>query len=144
VRLVLDTNVVVSALLWDGGPRKLLSAGRRGEVELYSSAQLLRELTDVLSRPKFHSKIAASQLSVDQIVDLYAELAALVRPVPVPRIVSDPDDDAVIATALAAKADLIVTGDKALLSIDTYENLRVVSVAEALRLTVPAESGKSA
>jgi putative PIN family toxin of toxin-antitoxin system len=144
MRLVLDTNVVVSALLWDGGPRKLLSAGRRGEVELYSSAQLLRELTDVLSRRKFHSKIAASQLSVDQIVDLYAELAALVRPVPVPRIVSDPDDDAVIATALAAKADLIVTGDKALLSIDTYENLRVVSVAEALRLTVQAESGKSA
>jgi putative PIN family toxin of toxin-antitoxin system len=143
MRLVLDTNVVVSALLWDGGPRKLLSAGRRGELELYSSPPLLRELTDVLCRPKFQPKIAASQLLVDQIVDLYAELATLVRPVPVPRLVNDPDDDVVIATALAAKADHVVTGDKALLSIARYEGARIVSVAEALRLTVQAERGKS-
>jgi hypothetical protein len=136
VRLVLDTNVVVSALLWDGVPRRLLKVGRAEGVVLYSSSPLLAELSDVLSRPKFTNKIAASLLSVDQLVDLYAELIDLVLPVPTPRLAPDPDDDVVIGTALAAKADYVVTGDKGLLSVGTYEDGRIVSVSEALQLVV--------
>jgi putative PIN family toxin of toxin-antitoxin system len=111
-RLVLDTNVVASALLWGGVPRLLLQAGREKRVELFSSSALLAELTDILSRRKFEKKIAASLLTVDQLVDGYAQLAALVRPSPVPRIAPDPDDDVAIGTAIAAKADLVVTGDR--------------------------------
>ena len=132
MRLVLDTNVVASALLWDGPPRRLLHVGRGGETTLFSSAPLLAELTDILSRPKFDKKIAASLLSVDQLVDLYAELVALVRPASVPRLAPDPDDDVVIGTALTAKADFIVTGDRALLSVRAYEGGRIVSVSEVL------------
>jgi predicted nucleic acid-binding protein len=55
-------------------------------------------------RPKFEKKIAASLLSVDQLVDLYAELVVLIRPTPLPRIAPDPDDHVVIGTALSAKA----------------------------------------
>src|SRR5580704_14021908 len=73
MRLVLDTNVVVSALLWNGNPRRLLRVGRGEGVMLFTSAPLLAELTEVLLRPKFEKKIAASLLSVDQLVDLYAE-----------------------------------------------------------------------
>ena len=80
MRLVSDTNVVVSALQWDGNPRRLMRAGSAEGVRLFTSAPLLAELTEVLLRPKFEKKIAASLLSVDQLVDLYAELAALVRP----------------------------------------------------------------
>ncbi len=76
--------------------------GRGDEIRLFTSAPLLAELTDVLSRPKFEKKIIASLLSVDELVDLYAELAALVRPNPVPRLAPVPDDDVVIGTALAA------------------------------------------
>jgi putative PIN family toxin of toxin-antitoxin system len=112
VRLVLDTNVVVSGLLWDGVPRRLLRVVRAEGVALYSSSPLLAELTDVLSRSKFKDKIAASLLTVDELVDLYAEFVALVRPVPTPRLAPDPDDDVVIGTALAAKAEYVVTGDK--------------------------------
>jgi predicted nucleic acid-binding protein len=67
-------------------------------------------------------------------VDRYAELTALVRPAALPRIAHDPDDDVVIATALAARADLTVTGDQALLSVGTYQNVRIVSVSEAIWL----------
>jgi putative PIN family toxin of toxin-antitoxin system len=88
-----------------------------------------------LSRSKFEKKIAASSLSVDQLVDLYAELASLVRAATVPRLAPDPDDDVVIGTALAAKANFIVTGDGSLLSIAEYEGGRIVSVREALILT---------
>ncbi len=67
-----------------------------------TSAALLAELTDILGRRKFDKKIAASTLTIDQLVDRYALLAPLVRLSPTPRIAPDPDDDVVIATALAA------------------------------------------
>lgn len=134
VRLVLDTKVVASAVLWGSLPRLLLQAGRERRVELFTSGALLAELTDILSRRKFDKKIAASTLTVDPLVDRYAALVALVRPAPTPRIAPDPDDDVVIGTALAAKADLIATGDKPLLSVAEYQGLRFVGVRLALQI----------
>ncbi len=136
MRLVLDTNVVASAMLWGGSPKLLLQARREKRADLYTSTPLLAELTDILARPKFEKKIAASRLTVDQLVDRYAELAQVVRPVSIPRIAPDPDDDVVIGTALAAKADLLVTGDRLLLSVAEYQGVRIVGVAEALRVVV--------
>ncbi|MDO8369832.1 MAG: putative toxin-antitoxin system toxin component, PIN family [Candidatus Nitrotoga sp.] len=134
MRLVLDTNVVASAILWGGSPKLLLQVRRERRVELYTSTPLLAELTDILGRSKFAKKITASLLTVDQLVDHYVELVQVVRPTPTPRIVSDPDDDVVIGTALAAKADLLVTGDRPLLSVSEYQGVRIVSVSEALEL----------
>lgn len=134
MRLVLDTNVVASAMLWGGTPKLLLQARRERRVELYTSTPLLAELTDILGRSKFAKKIMASLLTVDQLVDHYVELVQVVGPTPTPRIVSDPDDDVVIGTALAAKADLLVTGDRPLLSVSEYQGVRIVSVTEALEL----------
>jgi uncharacterized protein len=132
MRLVLDTNVVVSGLLWDGPPRRILNVGRGEDVELFSSAPLPAELTDVLSRPKFEKKIAASLLTVDEIVDLYAELVSVIKSVPVPRLAPDPDDDVVIATALAASARLIVSGDRTLRSLTEHQGIRILSITDAL------------
>ncbi len=136
MRLVLDTNVVASALLWHGNPRRLMQTGRGEGVQLFTSAPLLAELTDILSRTKFAKKIAASLLSVDQLVDLYSEFAYVVRATPVPRIAPDPDDDVVIGTALAAKAKFLVTGDHPLLSLKEYEGVEIVSVSDALQAVV--------
>ncbi len=134
MRLVLDTNVVASAILWGGTPRLLLQAARDKRVELFTSTAMLAELTDILGRRKFARKIAASQLTIDQLVDGYAQLASVVRPVTTPRIAPDPDDDVVIGTALAAKADLIVTGDKPLLSVSEHQGVRIASVAQAIEI----------
>ena len=128
MRLVLDTNVVASALLWDGAPRRLLEAARAQRIELFTSTPLLAELTDILGRRKFEKKVAASQLSIDQLVEGYAQLAALVP---------DPDDDVVIGTALAANAEFIVTGDRTLRSLTEYQNVKIVRVSEVLQ-TLPS------
>lgn len=141
MRLVLDTNVVASAILWGGTPRLLLQAARDKRVDLFTSTAMLAELTDILGRRKFARKIAASQLTIDQLVDGYAQLAALVRPVTTPRIAPDPDDDVVIGTALAAKADLVVTGDKPLLTVSEHQGVRIASVAQAIEII--EASGKS-
>lgn len=150
MRLVLDTNVVASALLWGGAPRLLLQAGREKRVDLFTSAALLAELTEILGRHKFDKKIAASMMTIDEIVDRYTALAALVRPTPTPRIAPDPDDDVVIGTALAARAEFVVTGDNSLLSVDGYQGVRLVGVSQAcsssapLNVMTPARGGRRA
>jgi hypothetical protein len=134
VRLVLDTNVIASALLWDGVPRRILYAAREQRITLSTSTPLLAELTDILGRRKFEKKIAASLQSIDELVDGYAALAALVRPTPVPRLAPDPDDDVVIGTALAAKAEFIVTGDRTLRSLVEHQGIKLVSVRETMQM----------
>src|SRR3989338_8989536 len=108
---VLDTNIVASGLLWNGAPARLLDAAQTDEVALFTSRILLAELTRILRREKFSKAIAASGLTLDALVLGYAELATPVTPVPIaPMILDDPDDDHVLACALAAQADLIVSG----------------------------------
>jgi hypothetical protein len=136
MRLVLDTNVVASGVLWGGVPRQLMEAGREKRVSLFTSAPLLAELTDILARTKFAKKLTASGLTIEQIVDRYADLAALVRPaIIVPAVLDDPDDDQVLACAMAARADLIVTGDRRhLLPLGSFEGMQIVLPADALRI----------
>jgi uncharacterized protein len=131
-RAVLDTNVVVSAILWGGTPRQLFDLADAGQITLFTSIELLRELTGILSRDKFAEKIAASGQSIDQIVDGYAAYAEIVRPAATTRIAPDPDDDVVLGTALAANAEMIVTGDSAFLSVGRWQDIELVTVGEAL------------
>jgi putative PIN family toxin of toxin-antitoxin system len=133
VRLVLDSNIVISGLLWDGAPRRLLNLQDNKAVLFFTSEPLLAELASVLGRRKFANKIIASGFTMIQLVDLYAWQAEVVEPLRTPRTAPDPDDDVVIGTALAAGAGLIVTGDKGLLSVGEYHGGRIVGVADALR-----------
>jgi putative PIN family toxin of toxin-antitoxin system len=134
MRLVLDTNIVTSALFWDGPRRRVSDAGSEGKATLFTSRALLAELRAVLSRAKFDSRIHEARQTVDNLVEGYTKQTVSVLPSPTPRIVTDPDDDVAIGTALAAEADLIVTGDKALLLVAEYEDILIVSPVEALRL----------
>jgi putative PIN family toxin of toxin-antitoxin system len=105
-RLVLDTNVVVSAVLWGGKPELLLALAGEGEIRLFTSKHLHEELRATLDRPKFAEAVAATGLTVDEIVSDYRRLSTRVRAAQLDRAYSrDPDDDHVIACALAARAD---------------------------------------
>lgn len=134
MRIVLDTNVVMSALLWRGPPYRLLEAIRqRTRLQIYSSPVLLEELTDVFTRPAATKQLAAIGKTAREVLADLLEAIELVEPVELPRIVRDPDDDHVLACALAARADLIVSGDKDLLVLNAYQNIPIVTAAEALR-----------
>jgi len=113
----------------------LIDAAQAGEVELFTSRALLAELVRILQRAKFSTAITASGLALDDLVLGYAELATVVTPASIlPTILADPDDDYVLACALAAQADLIVSGDAHLLNLKTYHRIRIVSATEALAL----------
>jgi hypothetical protein len=144
MRLVLDTNVVVSAMLWGGRPRPPLDAARAGRLRLFTSTPLLTELDETLRYPKFRPKIDAARLPVEQLTELYAVLTTVVRPAPIePVILADPDDDAVLACALAARARWVVSGDSHLLDLGAWRGIGVLSVAKTLaRLAEPPDQGR--
>ena len=135
MRAVLDTNTVVSALLFGGKPRELLELGRSGALELFTSDVLLAELLDVLGRRKFAARLAAAVPPATPVAvrQLYVALATIVVPEPIERTVpTDADDEAVIATALAAAAELIVTGDSDLLALHPFRGTQILKAADAL------------
>ena len=135
MRLVLDTNVVVAALLWAGAPRRLLDLAIDEAVTLCSSPALLDELARTLSYAKLARRIKGLGTDPAALAAHYAALVRLVSPAQVPRVIeNDADDDQVLACAVAGRADLIVSGDKHLLSLGGhYSGIAIVTPAQALQ-----------
>ena len=133
MRLVLDTNTVVSGLLWDGLPARLLDAAEAQHIKLVSNIALLTELEGVLSRSKFTSQLAERGLRASDLFDGYAALVTRVTTVPLPHPVArDPDDDQVLACALVAQANAIVSGDADLLALKSYQGIPILTAAQAV------------
>ncbi len=126
---VVDTNVLVSALLWGGKPLILL---RHPELQLVLCSELAAELAEVLARPKFKARIAAKGLTATELVASVGENAIFVTPHPQLRVCRDPDDDIVIATALAGGAHWVVSGDEDLLALGHVGGVACVGVDTAL------------
>jgi hypothetical protein len=134
LRVVLDTNILVSAFLYGGIPLDVLDLAESSLIELYTSEAALSELLAVLSRSEFQPRLRSLRLSANTIVALYAETANVIAPAPPPRICSDPADDAFIGIAVAAEADLIVSGDRHLLACSESSPVPVVTASELLRV----------
>lgn len=134
MRCVLDTNLLVSGIIADGSPRRLLSKALAGEFTLCTSDTLLAELQRVLSRRKFSARMIGSNLRPQAIADDIRRIALVVQPIEVPRVVlDDPDDDHVVAAAVTGRADLIASGDKRhLLKLASVGGIPIVSASEAI------------
>lgn len=133
MRLILDTNTALSGLLWpEGPPGKLLDAAVGQRIELACSTALLAELQGVLRRRKFAAQLSKRGVSVTDLFGGYAALVVGITPATLPRVSRDPDDDHVLACALSAKADLIVSGDKDLLVLERFQGIDIVTASHAL------------
>jgi putative PIN family toxin of toxin-antitoxin system len=125
VRVVLDTNVLVSALHFGGRPRRLLDDVLRGDHTLILGPAILGELEAVL--------IETCGWASDRAAAVRAELEAIaevVTPVEVPRVCRDPDDDQILAIAFIGSADALVTGDADLLALSAHGSVNISSVAD--------------
>jgi putative PIN family toxin of toxin-antitoxin system len=135
VRAVIDTNVLLSGLLWRGAPHALMEHVRGGALAMISSPALLAELAEVIGRAKFDAILKRSNTSRERLLAEVRQLAEVIEPPPLPQpVCPDPDDDHVLACALAAQCDLVVSGDADLLNLREYQSIPIVAVTEALRL----------
>lgn len=131
VRVVIDTNVLISALVGHGKPKRLVSRVLEEHV-LVTSMEMLAELSDVISRGKF-SQVKRSQAT--SFISKLAVEADIVRPKRYVRIIKeDPDDDVVLVTAHEGKAEYIISGDKHLLDLRAYKGTKIMTASEMLEV----------
>lgn len=131
LRVVLDTNVLVSGLIMLGKPRELLSMISRREATLVLSKEILNELGKVTRRKKLTEY--ATEEQVERFVESLERIAEFVEPESHLEVADDPKDDIVINAAIDGEADLIVSGDHHLLSLKEFRGIKIVSVDEAVR-----------
>ena len=124
-RVVFDTNVLVSALLLPRSATYRAYALAEQHCALVTSAALLRELNAVLARPKFDRYV--DQWSRLRFIARIQAVAVAIVPDPDVRIARDPKDDIVLATAKAARADFLVSGDEDLLSLASFAGTTILN-----------------
>ena len=135
MKLVVDTNVLVSAFLWKGTPGQLIELAGEKECRLFTSRVLIDELAEVLQRKKLAKQVQATGFTAAQMLRNYQKLATTVTARRLAQQVSrDADDDAVLACALAAQVDLIVSGDDDLLVLKQFQEIRIVTPAQAVKM----------
>lgn len=130
-RVVFDTNIYISAILFGGNPRQCLELARDKIIQLYSSRKILLELAEKL-RDKFHWQEDDIREVVAGVL-VFTELVKPTRTVSV--IKGDPDDNMILECAEAANAEVIISGDrKHLLSLKNYRSISIISAKQFLDL----------
>jgi hypothetical protein len=133
MKVVLDTNIFVSGWLWGGIPDRVLKLAEVYLITVCASEKMLNELQSTLSQDKFRSKLQTLSINLN---DLMTGTRQLVEVYPISTInlpeLRDPNDNMILATAVAADADAIVTGDRDLLVLQEYEGIPIVTAREFL------------
>ena len=124
---VFDTNVLIAAIITEGICSKLLGRARAGEFSLISCPFIMKELKRTLSK-KFrlsHDETASAAEPISEAIEQFIK-----HDLEITDICRDADDDDIIACAVAAKADYLVTGDSDLLKIKTYKHIKIINTRD--------------
>ncbi len=132
MRLVVDTNTIISGSLWHGPPSRLIAVASRGQIRMCLSLPMLLELQETLQLPKFAARIAGRGETIESLIRRFRAACQETIPAQIipPAGMRDPDDIHVLACAVGANADAIVTGD--LLSLKSFEGIPILNTREAL------------
>ena len=132
MRIVLDTNILIGALITKGTPPdRLYQAWLKGEIELVTSTAQMAEIADVLARPRLQRYLDADEAAA--IVENIDTRALILDAPPDVNLSPDPKDNPILAAAIAGNADLIVSGDKKhMLALGEVEGIPIVTARDAL------------
>ncbi len=130
IKAVYDTNILVSAFIGKGAPYKALDAVFEGKVRLILSPDIMLELEDVLSRPKFRY----DEKQVRKILTIIFQASQIVEPdIYLDIVKEDPSDNRIIEAAISGRAKYIVTGDSHLLNLKEIDKIKTIPVREFLK-----------
>jgi putative PIN family toxin of toxin-antitoxin system len=136
LRVVLDTNVLVSGLISDHSPpRQLVDAWLDGRYILVTSLYQVQELNHVLAYPRIASRLGLEEAELDLILAaLLSQAEVVTGALQLPGVTRDPKDDPLVACAVEGAADYLVSGDRDLLDLGEYENTRVATPREFVEI----------
>lgn len=139
MRVVIDVNVWISALLWSGIPRKVLQLAQNNQITIFASENLFQELESTLKRTKFQSKIKSLGLTVEDLLDAATEVLNFCPHLSlnVPEL-RDVKDNHILATALTAKAEVLITGDQDLLVLNQFAGILIKKPTDFINLYFPS------
>ena len=133
MRVVIDTNIWISGMLWRGAPGRLLRMAEQGEIELCVTPSMLGELAAVLSYERLQPRITQLGLTSEELVAYALSLSTVFEePQGEPIVAADPDDDMFLHCAVAASASCVVSGDRHLLDLGQYQEIPILSMKEFL------------
>jgi len=124
LKVVLDTNILISAILFGGKPRRILEKAIRGEIRLCISEPILDELKGVLQRSKFDYSPEMIQVILKELMGV-SDFVNASKTIDV--VLEDPEDNRILECAVEAEANYIITGDFHLLKLSRYRNIEVVN-----------------
>ena len=143
MRVVIDTNVLISALLKaNSGPASIVSLWRSGEVELVVSLEVIDEIARVLDYPKIKKRVSSEE-AARFLTLLYTSATIVQSNEKVAAVDADPDDNKFVALALASGAEYIVSGDAHLLDVGTYQDIEILTPAQFIANVLPDEQSES-
>jgi len=133
MRIVLDTNVFISGIFWDGNfCSKIIDKWKNEEFELVSSLEIIEELLNTLK----HFKIQLDEETIESWRNVIIEMAIIAESSErLDVIKEDPNDNKFLETAIAGKADFIITQDNHLLKVKRLNNVMILNPEEFLKLS---------
>jgi putative PIN family toxin of toxin-antitoxin system len=138
VRIVIDTNIWVSGLLWRGMPWRLLCLAEAGKVELCMAPAMLDELAQVLSYERLQPRLEQLGLTPAELIAYAIDLASFFEVSEgSPIVVADPSDDVFLRCAVIAGAACVVSGDNHLLNLGEYAGIPILTIRDFLTKEFP-------
>lgn len=129
MRIVIDNNIFISGIFWQGPPNKIIKLAEESYFDIYSSSKILQELFGVLGRKKFDFLFFEElQTTRSEVFLKILELVKIVTPTKSLGIIKeDPDDDCILECALACGASFIISGDNHLLKFKSFQNIPILN-----------------
>ncbi len=126
MRIVADANILIASIFWNGVPYQIVQHALDGKLEIFTSSTILDEVRNALREPKYRFEL--SEQEIEDIVQGILLFVRLVEPAQiVPVVKRDPSDDHIVACALTAKADAIVTRDGDLLDLKEHQGIKMLT-----------------
>ena len=131
IKIVLDTNILISATIWQGNEYNLLKLAKLGKIKLILSPEIIKEFEDVISRPKF----GFSKKQIEDAIKHVISVSEIIIPsAKLDAIKDDPSDNKVLEVALAGNVDYLISGDNHLLKLKKFRKVKIINAGRFFEL----------
>ncbi|NJL52383.1 MAG: putative toxin-antitoxin system toxin component, PIN family [Hydrococcus sp. SU_1_0] len=136
MKVLLDTNIWISGLLWGGNPRRIIQLALSKQIVIYSSKILIDELQATLAYPKLQRRLEKLAITAEELLVEVTGITQLSQPATISKLdqLRDPKDKIVLETALSVPVEVIVSGDEDLLILEKFRQIPILTTKQFLEI----------